>query len=203
MFIEEIEQRLSVRTYQNKSLNHDDELKINDILDQNKNCIGPFGSLIHPFFVVENTAKSQEKIGTYGFIKNAPAFFGATTKNSKNELVDFGYIFEKIILELTQHHFGTVWLGGTFHRSQFSHFISNDLFIPAISPVGYEDSKSMTEKIVRIAAKSDRRKKINEFVFMNRFSDAYRENNHHLSQIFKYVQLAPSASNKQPWRIFN
>lgn len=160
MFIEQIEQRLSVRTYQNRPLNHEDQIKINQILNQNKNCIGPFGSSIHPFFVAENTDKEQEKIGTYGFIKNAPSFFGATTKNSKNELIDFGYIFEKVILELTQHNFGTVWLGGTFHRSQFSHYISNDLFIPAISPVGYEDNKSITEKMIRIAAKSDRRKKL-------------------------------------------
>lgn len=200
MYINQIEQRVSIRTYKNTSLNKVDEFKITQLLEKSKTWVGPFGSLIHTFFLTQNNIKEQERIGTYGFIKNAPAYFGASTKNSKNEIIDFGYIFEKLILELTELQFGTVWLGGTFHRSQFSHFCINDEFIPAISPVGYEDEKSYTEKIIRIAAKSNRRKRIDEFVFINDFSHNLNEDHLVLHQIFRYVQLAPSASNKQPWR---
>lgn len=200
MLINQIEQRISVRTYQNISLNKEDESKITKLLEKSKTWVGPFGSLIHPFFLTQKNIKEQEKIGTYGFIKNAPAFFGASTKNSRNELIDFGYVFEKLMLEFTDLNYGTVWLGGTFHRSQFSQFVTNDEFIPAISPIGYEDDKSYTEKLIRIAAKSNRRKKISEFVFINDFSHNLNEDHLTLNQIFRYVQLAPSASNKQPWR---
>lgn len=200
MFIDQIEQRISVRTYQPKSLNPNDKLKIVEILEQSKKSVGPFGSSIHPFFVEQDKINEQEKIGTYGFVKNAPAFFGASTKNARLELIDFGYLFEKLILEFTDLNLGTVWLGGTFHRSQFDSFITEDQFIPAISPIGYEENKSFTEKVIRIAAKSDRRKPINLFVFGAKFSNLNDEQIHQLTPIFRYVQLAPSASNKQPWR---
>lgn len=200
MFIDQIEQRISVRTYQNVRLSVEDEQKIAHILEECPTWVGPFLTSIHPFYIVQEKVKDQEKIGTYGFVKNAPAFFGASTKNSKLELIDFGYLFEKLILDFTALNLGTVWLGGTFHRSQFESFIKDDLFIPAISPIGYEDSKSISEKLIRIAAKSNRRKNIEEFVYMNDFQHALTEDHQKWHHIFRYVQLAPSASNKQPWR---
>ena len=81
MFLDQIEQRISVRTYQNVHLSAEDEQKIAHILEECPTWVGPFLTSIHPFYIVQEKVKDQEKIGTYGFVKNAPAFFGASTKN--------------------------------------------------------------------------------------------------------------------------
>ncbi|MDZ7838929.1 MAG: nitroreductase family protein [Actinomycetota bacterium] len=61
-------------------------------------------------------------LGTYGIIKGAKYFIGGTiNKNDKRNycLVDFGYVFEKIILFITDLGLGTCWLGGTFNKKVF------------------------------------------------------------------------------------
>jgi hypothetical protein len=199
MYIDLIENRLSIRTYKNLLLTKEDQAKVNSLINQVSLWRGPFSSSINPFLVFSESTSEQEKIGTYGFVKNGKAYIGASTHYQKNELIDYGYLFEKVILELTKMNLGTVWLGGTFHRSQFKEYTKDDEVIPAITPIGYEDNPSMTEKLIRIAAKSDRRKKISEFVFNQTFQQPLSEKDNFHHQIFRYVQLAPSASNKQPW----
>jgi len=73
--------------------------------------------------------------------------------------------------------------------------------IPAISPVGYPEEKlSFMEKAIRLTVKADRRKPIDALFFINDFSQPIQEN-HQYMKYLELVQMAPSASNKQPWRV--
>lgn len=197
--------RKSVRTYVKKPLDaHDLEL-IGDIIHNLEPKKGPFGHQIRYFFYHQDTLLDDEakKIGTYGFIKNAPSFVGGVIENSFEAIVDYGYLFEHMILSATEEGFGTVWLGGTFDRSAFSSYTKSNEIIPAITPIGYEADRRFFEKAIRYVAKADRRKKFDEMFFLH---DRNHPIDHEaidgfMKRCLEVVQVGPSASNKQPWRI--
>lgn len=200
--MEHIKTRKSIRNYTGERLTEKDSTIISDFIDKPSNLIGPFGNSIKIMLKTLTESKSREKIGTYGFVKNAPAFLISACKNNKEHLLDLGFVFENLILYLEKHGLSTCWLGGTFHRQklQMSQNISEEEFIPIISPVGYATEQlGYFQKLIRNLAKSDQRKDFDELFFYNDFlipiSDASQR------ALLEYVRLAPSASNKQPWRI--
>jgi len=90
-------------------------------------------------------------------------------------------------------------------RSRFAQAmdIRKDELLPTISPVGYPaQQKSMTEKIMRWGVGAGNRKPWSDLFFFENISDPLTQ-----TQAGKYtdalenLRLAPSAGNKQPWRI--
>ena len=82
-------------------------------------------------------------------------------------------------------------------------FIPSHEIFPAISPFGYASNrKSFADSLVRFIAKGDSRKPWTELFFNENFSTSllpYDAGTYEDS--LEMVRLAPSASNKQPWRI--
>ncbi|MDA3932364.1 MAG: hypothetical protein PF513_06475 [Tenericutes bacterium] len=194
-----IEKRTSIRSYEKKSLSDNDKLKVKEILNVVEKKQGPFNNQVR-FFFVENNNRDSGKIATYGFVKNPPAFIGGVVNNTKEGMIDFGFLFEEVILRLTEVNLGTVWLGGTFNRSDFDVEVGDDEIIAAVSPVGYSTSKSIREKVIRGFAQADRRKPFDELFFKDEKLSPIDES-HKYSKYLKAIQMGPSASNKQPWRI--
>ncbi len=196
--------RHSVRTFEKVFLSTKDKKMVQDVLEEHNAMQGPFANAIKTHFV-ENVipGKKEGIIGTYGFVKNAPAFVVGVATKDFNHLVDFGYVFEHVILKLTEKNLGTVWLGGTFKRSNFDVPLETDEFIPAVSPVGYPAEKpSLREKTVRTIAGSDTRKAFDELFYEKDFDTPLtRSKIPILSPVLDLVQKGPSASNKQPWRL--
>ena len=96
-------------------------------------------------------------------------------------------------------------LGGTFKRSEFSKVIvqKDHEILSCITPIGYPNSSmSLIDSSMRFVAGSKNRKGWDELFFNRNFSQRLSE-----SEAGKYViplemlRFAPSASNKQPWRI--
>lgn len=205
--IEAILKRRSVRTYLKEPLTSHELNIIQDILDRSSSRRGIFGFQVRFFFLNHLSSFDDEakRIGTYGFVKNAPAFIGGVIENKFNAIVDFGYLFEHIILEATEHDFGTVWLGGTFDRNAFKSEVNSGEVIPAISPVGYsEDHMSFREKSIRLFVHANQRKSYKELFFEENIETPILDQNNSKNSLVKYlefVQAGPSASNKQPWRI--
>ena len=196
---ETIKRRKSIRSYENKSLSKADRKKVNEIIDLTENKKGPFNHKIRLFFI-DSIDKKKNKIGTYGFIKNPPAFIGGIVKNDFKGLIDFGFLFEEVILRLTKSNLGTVWLGGTYKRSDFNVELNDKEIIAAVSPVGYPTNKSFREKIIRSFAQANKRKPFDELFFYSEKLNPIKKN-HKYYKYLKAVQHGPSASNKQPWRI--
>lgn len=194
-----IEKRISVRSYEKKPLSNEDFLKVKDLLETYKNRKGPFDNSVN-FFITDNKSQNGGKIGTYGFIKNPPAFIGGVVKNTKYGLVDFGFLFEEIILKLTQSGLGTVWLGGTFNRDDFSVEVKEDEIIAAISPVGYPANQSLREKMIRGLSRANTRLPFDDLFFLGESLEKVDKSHKHY-HCLEAVQAGPSASNKQPWRI--
>lgn len=200
-----IEKRRSVRTFVDRPLDPKDEAFVSDVLKDVAHIETPFSHAIDLFYYRNEKGEESEKrrIGTYGFVKDAPAFIGGTTAPTKEGLIDFGYLFEYVILKLTEQGLGTVWLGGTFRRKTFDDHIRQDHIVPAISAVGYEASyRTLREKTLIRTVKATQRKPFEELFFDRDFSHPLKETgNHFFIPYLKLVQAGPSASNRQPWRI--
>jgi len=200
--METIRTRKSIRNYSGEKIKEDDKKDLLNYLNDPKHLMGPFGNSIQLIFKELHEVNENEKIGTYGFIKNAPAFLISVCKNDQASLLDLGFVLEKLILYLEEKGLSTCWLGGTFHRKklQLEQAISEEAFIPIIVPVGYASEKAgVFAKLIRKMAKSDHRADFDLLFFHNDLQNPIKDQA--LRELLEYVRLAPSASNKQPWRL--
>ena len=168
---------------------------------------GPFGT--HQRFdliaATETNGTSLRGLGTYGFIKNPPAFIVGAMPPSEYDLEDYGYLMESIILYATGLDLGTCWLGGTFTKSGFARKmnLNGSETMPAVTSVGeYAIPEQKRQGISSRWAGSDRRLPW-ETLFFNQEWDMplTRSDSGEYTDILEMVRLGPSASNKQPWRI--
>lgn len=205
--IETIKKRKSIRGFDTKLISQKHYDMIKEYLNDQENLKGPLGGEASLEVVPVNKDVTDKgiKIGTYGFIKNPRAYIVGKIKKDEQGLMEFGYIFERLILFLTHLNIGTCWLGGTFNRNSFEKEITlkENEIIPCITPIGYPlDKKRLMDKTIRLLAGSDNRKLWKEIFFYGGFDRALTKDD-----IEKYVaplemvRLGPSASNKQPWRI--
>ena len=153
----------------------------------------------------ETNGNSLRGLGTYGFIKNPPAFIIGAMPPSKYNLEDYGYLMEAIILYATELDLGTCWLGGTFTKSSFTRKmkLNGNETMPAVTSVGeYANPEQKRQGISSRWAGSDRRLPW-ETLFFNETFDVplRRDEADEYAKVLEMVRLGPSASNKQPWRI--
>lgn len=203
--IEIIKSRRSVRTYRPEKLSDQIKHKLTSYAREIK---GPFDSKVRLELVddADIANKSNGKIGTYGVIKGVKAYIAAVTeKEGKNSLEQLGYELEKLILFATALNLGTCWLGGTFKKSEFAKLVDvkDNEIMPIVTPVGYiAENKSMLESFMRLAAGSNNRKQWNELFFNESFQRPLEEKEAaDYATVLEMLRLAPSASNKQPWRV--
>ena len=206
--IDLIKIRKSIRSYESVGLKQEDKKKIIDFIKKDHNTV--FGCKLRFEFIDASDLDPGDlkNLGTYGMITGAKYFIAGTDKcDSKKDhcLVDFGYVFEKIILFITDLGLGTCWLGGTFNKKGFSEkiILKQDEVIPAVSPFGIiSKKKNIKSSIIRKLAGSKNRKQWDKLFFNNSFLNPLDESDSGSYQVpLEMVRLAPSASNKQPWRI--
>lgn len=199
-----IKNRRSVRTYHDSKLPKEVKEKLQDYAEGIK---GPFGVGVHMKLIENEDMVKQKggKIGTYGVIKGASCFVAGIISKEAGSLEELGYSMEKLLLYGEALGLGSCWLGGTFKRSQFAKTLElrDNQLIPAISPIGYPaDKRTMLESIMRRVAGSDNRKLWSELFFEGHFDKALTElEAGSYKTVLEMVRLAPSASNKQPWRL--
>lgn len=203
-YIQCIRDRVSVRTYDNKYIEVELMQKINAFL----NDINQEVHELMKFQIINNNelvSKQSIKLGTYGVIKGTNTFIAGTINNNPESAIELGYHLEKIVLYATGLGLGTCWLGGTYNRKDFESYITlrQDESLAVLIAFGYrKDKQSMIETTMRFLAKSNQRKPAFELFF-----EKDSEHSLDLSQIgdfakvLEMVRIAPSASNKQPWRI--
>ncbi len=203
--LDAIRHRRSVRTYADQPLNPEVRQKVEAILVDPGAC--PFDHTPR-FALIERTKAHKEekvKLGTYGFIKGAPYFIAGALTRGKMAEVDFGYLMERIVLEMTRLGLGTCWLGGTFSRKEYAQVLRLDdrSWVPAILALGVPAKRKGTvERLIRWGAKANNRKTFAELFFNRDFTHPLsRERAGEYVEVLDMVRIGPSASNKQPWRI--
>ncbi len=153
----------------------------------------------------EQERRSLRGLGTYGFIKNPPAFIAGIVQNSAMNMEDFGYLMELVVLHMTDLGLGTCWLGGSFTHSGFARRVEllKEEILPAVISVGYiSEERYPPAEFVRQLARSRERLNWEQLFFDGSFTmPLSKETAGQYAIPLEMVRLAPSASNKQPWRV--
>jgi len=197
--------RKSVRTYDNRPLAKTDKDKVNACILEILAEDTPFPADISIRLLEAMPGTDTEKLGTYGVIRGAKDFLCVTVKDTESAMEAVGYRFEKLVLYATAMGLGTCWLAGTFNREQFSDALrleTDDIF-PIVCPIGYPLQKqTLISSVFRKVGKSDQRKEWSELFFENEFgSPLTTEAAGEYAFPLEMMRLAPSAANRQPWRI--
>ena len=199
-----IRTRKSIRTYDGKAIEPETKQQI---ISYMQSCNeGIFGNRVDFYWIDGSAGEYKDvKLGTYGIINGTKSFIIGKVKEGERNMEDFGFCMEKVILYCTQLNIGTCWMGGTYKKTDFASAVGlqDDEIIPAITPVGYFGTKRRTiDKMIRSIAGSEQRKAFDEMFFSESFSQPLAEKQRSAYGYFlEMVRLAPSASNKQPWRI--
>jgi nitroreductase len=142
-------------------------------------------------------------LGTYGFIKGATGFIVGAVPRGPCHLEDYGYLLEEIVLFATGIGLGTCWLGGTFTRSTFVRRfggLGRDETMPAVIALGYAGDDGRGR--IREREEGDRRLPAGELFFAGRYGQPLpAASAGRYAAALDVVRMAPSATNKQPWRI--
>jgi nitroreductase len=166
---------------------------------------GPFGSRTRFGLVAatDNDRESLRGLGTYGFIKGAPGFIVGAVGAGDRNLEDYGFCLERAILEATDLGLQTCWLGGTFSKSSFGRAIgvTRGEMVPAVAAVGYPTEESRNGRMRQMAGSHGRLPW--ERLFFDGSVDRPLDpaDTGAFAEVLEGVRWAPSASNKQPWRL--
>ena len=119
--------------------------------------------------------------------------------------VAFGYSFERLVLYAWSMGIGTTWIGGTMKRELFEKAagLKEGEMMPCVSPLGYPaKKKSVRETMMRKGVGADNRMPAEKLFFDGGFDKPLSGTGQRdIADLIEVVRWAPSAVNKQPWRI--
>ena len=132
-------------------------------------------------------------------------YFAAFVPKTAHAEEAFGYAFETLVLYAQSLGLGTTWIGGTMNRGEFSRAfgLRDEELMPCVSPLGRPAAKmSLRETLMRKGAKADSREPFEKLFFDGSFDTPLTEAAAgKLAPALEAVRLAPSAVNRQPWRV--
>jgi len=197
---EVIQKRRSVRTYLPKPLEKE---TLEGLFSFAKGFSNPFSVEISYYYA--KSGAQNVTLGTYGMIKNAVDFIGASVPERDFNLEALGYSFEGLVLYAASLGLGSCYLGGTFQKEEFLKAMAakeGEIF-PIVSPFGYPAKRErLSGALVRNFIGAGNRKPWEELFFSGDFSAALSQSEAgEFSGALEGLRLSPSASNKQPWRV--
>lgn len=200
--IEAMKARRSIRSYSKRPMHHAVE---GQLLDYLRHIEHPFDARIKIELIKAEESAGSHRLGTYGVIKNAQAFFAVSCDRSNYAEEALGYAFEKVVLKCTQLGLGTCWIGGTFNKGAFADAVhlKSDEMLPIISPVGQASAKpSMVSKTMSRVTKQHSRKSFESLFFMDNWKIPLTQKSAgDFGVPLEMVRLAPSSRNCQPWQV--
>jgi hypothetical protein len=168
---------------------------------------GPFGSGLR--YQVKTATEEERgdlrRLGTYGLIKNPTGFLVGAVREQPMDLEDYGYTLEELVLLATELGVGSCWIGGFFGRSSFSRVVElqRGERLPAVISLGLiADAEKERQAPLRHRTGGDTRFPWQNLFFAEAFGASLSpEAAGEYATPLEMVRVAPSASNKQPWRI--
>ena len=192
-----IQGRKSVRTFDGNPIRAEDRERLEKYIPTITN---PFGIPVR--FVLLDA-------GQYGLsspvLSGETLFVAGMVDKIPYADVAYGYAFEKLVLYAWSLGIGTTWIGGTMKRELFEKAarLAEGEMMPCVSPLGYPAKKrSIRETMMRKGVGADSRMPAEKLFFDGSWeiglSPAKRAG---IEDLIEMVRWAPSAVNKQPWRI--
>ena len=189
--------RRSVRTFEEKPVSQQDLDMLRTFIAEIGN---PYGLPVEFKLLDTKTQKLNCPV-----VVGTDLYVGAKMKRAPHLNEAFGYSFELLVLYAQSLGIGTVWVGGTMDRPAFERAmeLADDEVMPCMSPLGYPAKKmSLRETMMRKGVKADERMAFGEVFFDGSFDVPLTQARAgKLCYALEMVRLAPSAVNKQPWRI--
>jgi nitroreductase len=199
-----IVKRRSVRTYSKEPIPEAVKVKLKEYSNKLQ---GPFDAKVRFELLDKSELKSDAniKLGTYGMIQGASNFIAAAVEKKEHNMEQVGYILENLILYATSLGLGTCWLAGTFKKSEFSKAlkVGADEVLPIVTPLGYASRlRNPVDMLIKPVPERKIRKSWDRLFFKDNFYGALDEAEAGAYTVpLEMLRLAPSASNKQPWRV--
>ncbi len=192
-----IKGRKSVRTFDGTPVSAEDREKLEQYIRTIEN---PFGVPVRFVLLDAGThglsspVLSGESLYVAGMVGKVPHAEEA-----------FGFSFEKLVLYAWSLGIGTTWIGGTMKREVFERAagLAEGEMMPCVSPLGYPAKKrSLKEAVMRKGVGADSRLPAEKIFFDGAWGAALPpEKQAEIADLTEMVRWAPSAVNKQPWRI--
>ena len=189
--------RKSVRTFDGKPVSAEDRERLEQYMRSIRN---PFDIPIR--FVLLD---AKEDGLTSPVLSGETLFVAGIIDKVPYADVAFGYSFEKLVLYAWSLGIGTTWIGGTMKRELFEKaaVLSEGEMMPCVSPLGYPAKKrSIRETMMRKGVGADLRMPADKLFFDGAWDVALpSEKQAANADLIEMVRWAPSAVNKQPWRM--
>lgn len=195
--LEAIRSRRSVRSFDGAALRPEDAKKLLDFAEKVEN---PYD------LPIEWRILDAKKHGLSSpVIVGTDCYIAGKLRRVPHAEEAFGYTFEKVVLFAEQLGIGTTWIAGTMKRDAFEAAmrVADGEVMPCVSPLGYPAKKmSLRESLMRKGVNADSRLPFSALFFDGSFERPLTEEAAgRLSGALEAVRLAPSAVNKQPWRV--
>jgi nitroreductase len=195
--------RYSCRSYRPTPLSAAERAELSALLATA--TTGPFGARVRFRLLAaeEGDASALRGLGTYGFIKGAPAFIVGALARGEHDLEDYGYALEQVVLQATALGLGTCWLGGSFDKSRFAQAaeLAPGESLPAVAALGHPAERA-ERGLFRLVIGARARLPFEQLFFDEHFAAPLTpEAAGPYAAVLATLRLGPSASNKQPWRV--
>ena len=194
--LETVKKRRSVRTFDGKPLSAEDRERIAAFI---RTADNPYGIPVK--FVLLD---AKEKNLSSPVITGESMYLAAKVQRAAHAEEALGFAFEKVVLYACSLGIGTTWIGGTMKRELFEKAAGVEAgeIMPCVTPLGYPAKKmSLRETVMRKGVRADERKPSEELFFDRDFHTPLKEENPRTADALEMVRWAPSAVNKQPWRV--
>ena len=189
--------RKSVRSYDGRPIEAETLEKVKGFADQIQN---PFGIPVRFVFL-----DAKEKGLSSPVLTGEPLYVAGKVDKVPYGDVAFGFAMEELLLFAWSLGLGSVWIGGTMKRELFEKAAGLEAGerMPCVSPLGYAAGKrSLRETIMRRGVGADGRLPGERLFFDGDFSTPLAGKAlEPWGEVLELVRWAPSAVNKQPWRL--
>lgn len=198
-FLDLVKERRSVRTFDGAAPQKE---KLETLMSYAQEITNPYDVEVR--FVFLDAEKNDLSSPV---LSGEKCYVSAVTSKKEHSDEAYGYSFEKLLMKAQELGLGNVWIGGTMPREKFEQAsgLEDGEFMPCMSPLGVPARKmSVKETLMRKGVKADTRYKFEDIFFVDNFDTPLTESyakSHGLYDDLEAVRLAPSAVNKQPWRI--
>lgn len=166
----------------------------------------PFGGDAQLHLVdLHETGDHSAKL-THGVIKNARYFLAASVSSDADfALCQVGFLLERAILFGTALGLSSCVLGGTFRQERMAELVQlpEDRILPVVAPVGFAaEAESLQGRLASKLSKDGRRRELEDICFDGELGSPlnyFKVGGYYPA--LEAVRLAPSARNRQPWRL--
>ncbi|MBN1197387.1 MAG: nitroreductase family protein [Candidatus Aminicenantes bacterium] len=170
------------------------------------NHITPVPLRLALFDAAELRRRNLFTTGTYGMIRRPAAYLaGITAPASTRDWLEFGRVMQSTLMLATYLDIQSCWIGGVFDRRTCGRILdlSAEEKVPAVVALGLAAGRrTLRDRLVRWSSGKGARRPIEELCFHHRWGDSFDPSRRtDLAPLLENLRRAPSASNRQPWRV--